>query len=813
MIVTITLTLASVGTGPFDLYSDVDGYTVPFETGVSKTSLLTGYTTSLVPNGATVIRVKSIGICTNYIDLTIVSCTVPMRFIAGGVGTNNLAYSNDGITWTGNNTSYLSTIFAVQSNGYSYIAGGTSGSTSQTIIYSTDGISWTPANNSLIQNTFDLFWDGIKYFAAGNMASAGDPAVMYSTDGLNWNFSNIQNVVTADKIVNVRTIYYCDNTWLIGTTKPPQGSINSLLIQRSTDGGYNFSADTNIDLIFTGLGGNSITSIVSDGNIWLAGGAFFPSPYQLVYSYDTLTWSGLSINPSFFSGSPICWDIEYNGNVFVAAFRNDNNTKILYSSDGLSWNQSNTGTLFTGVNDAISLNWNGNILSVGGEGGNTIGYSTDGINWSASTNGGSIISTRVWSIATNYQPLVCVNISPCSVVPTPTNTQTLTVTPTNTPTLTKTPTETPTQTPTPTNCTGQFSLVNCTYDTDISGMEIGNAVVVLTSGSWPSTPTPPVTLYGTTNPVITMPGTYDVRFISLTSYAPYPEDITIIDSLGAYHTVTVPAYYGSGDITITDVYIDCITPIQIIVGYPCELPLTLTSSDILTIDDTTDYIYKYNPSSNQITYLFSGTTTYSDIAATTNKIFINSPTSGDIEQFTYTGSPSFNVVYNTTYTSLPDGSGLFAKDNNYVYVASNDVNLINLSAGTYTTLFSLSGLCDSGVCVTTGDIIWNSTKNEFGITWSDNSTFDYGVALLDSTGGTIYNMSLSGFSSTTYPNLESCYGIFAHNNKIWIATELYYLYEVDFVGSSLNGPVVPNNLTTQKIAGANNATQNVDWTY
>jgi len=73
---TITLTTAGTGTGPFDLYSDVDGYVTPFETGVSKSALVSGYTTSLVYNGTTIIRVQSNSIgCTNYVDLPVSGIT------------------------------------------------------------------------------------------------------------------------------------------------------------------------------------------------------------------------------------------------------------------------------------------------------------------------------------------------------------------------------------------------------------------------------------------------------------------------------------------------------------------------------------------------------------------------------------------------------------------------------------------------------------------------------------------------------------------------------------------------------------------
>lgn len=72
MNILITLTTAGTDTGPFSLFSNVDGYTTAFVTGVSKAALLAGYTTSLAPVGTTIVRVKSTGLCTNYIDITLV---------------------------------------------------------------------------------------------------------------------------------------------------------------------------------------------------------------------------------------------------------------------------------------------------------------------------------------------------------------------------------------------------------------------------------------------------------------------------------------------------------------------------------------------------------------------------------------------------------------------------------------------------------------------------------------------------------------------------------------------------------------------
>lgn len=75
MTVLITLTLAGADTGPFNLYSDANGYLAPFETGVLKSALQAGYTSVLVPDGSTVIRVQSNSACTNYIDFPISGIT------------------------------------------------------------------------------------------------------------------------------------------------------------------------------------------------------------------------------------------------------------------------------------------------------------------------------------------------------------------------------------------------------------------------------------------------------------------------------------------------------------------------------------------------------------------------------------------------------------------------------------------------------------------------------------------------------------------------------------------------------------------
>lgn len=75
MTVFITLTLAGANVGPFNLYSNVDGYVTAFESGVSSASLLAGYSSSLVPDYTTTIRLLSTGECNNYFDIELIDPT------------------------------------------------------------------------------------------------------------------------------------------------------------------------------------------------------------------------------------------------------------------------------------------------------------------------------------------------------------------------------------------------------------------------------------------------------------------------------------------------------------------------------------------------------------------------------------------------------------------------------------------------------------------------------------------------------------------------------------------------------------------
>jgi len=75
MTVLLTLTTAGADSGPFDLYTNLDGYTNPFETGVLKSLLVSGYSSTVVPDYTSIVRIKSNGDCINYTDIVLINTT------------------------------------------------------------------------------------------------------------------------------------------------------------------------------------------------------------------------------------------------------------------------------------------------------------------------------------------------------------------------------------------------------------------------------------------------------------------------------------------------------------------------------------------------------------------------------------------------------------------------------------------------------------------------------------------------------------------------------------------------------------------
>jgi len=102
--VTITLTSAGSESGPFNLYSNEDGYTTAFALSVPKASLLAGYTSVVVPDLTTTIRITSVGICTNSIDVNVSGITTTTTTTTSTTSTTSTTIPTPYTTLTGSFT-------------------------------------------------------------------------------------------------------------------------------------------------------------------------------------------------------------------------------------------------------------------------------------------------------------------------------------------------------------------------------------------------------------------------------------------------------------------------------------------------------------------------------------------------------------------------------------------------------------------------------------------------------------------------------------------------------------------------------------
>ena len=103
MTVFIQLTIAGTDVGPFDLYSNATSPTFsdpPFETGISRASLVAGFTSYLVPDDTTIIRIQSTGVCTNYIDVSVVATTTTTSTTEGSTTSTTSTSTSTSTTTT-----------------------------------------------------------------------------------------------------------------------------------------------------------------------------------------------------------------------------------------------------------------------------------------------------------------------------------------------------------------------------------------------------------------------------------------------------------------------------------------------------------------------------------------------------------------------------------------------------------------------------------------------------------------------------------------------------------------------------------------
>jgi hypothetical protein len=311
------------------------------------------------------------------------------KWVAFGVGivysnyVSRIAYSTDGVSWTAVadttfNGSWGNAINGVAYGGGKWIAVGNTknsafGEIRSNMAYSDDGITWTVADstfNGYSSNISGVTYDGGKWVAVGydydSDTYSNYGKIAYSSDGVTW-------TAVADSTFNGRidTVVYGGGKW-VAVGYDYDSDTDSLYgkIAYSSDG-VTWTAVAN-----TIFGTSNISGVAYGGGKWVAVGYGYDwdtaSFYnKIAYSSDGITWTAVA-NTTF--GTSDIYGVAYGGASGNEKFVAVGSNKMAHSADGVSWTAVANTTF--GTSDIYGVAYGGGKwLAFGGTG--KMAYSVD----------------------------------------------------------------------------------------------------------------------------------------------------------------------------------------------------------------------------------------------------------------------------------------------------------------------------------------------------------------------------------------------------------------------------------------------------
>ena len=236
--------------------------------------------------------------------------------------------SNDGITWNVSTTNPFTNgrCFSVKYNGQFWVAVGSNnifltGSTG--IAYSKDGMTWTgvsgnPTNPFFGGSGVDVDWNGNMWVAVGRNSNITPTiAIAYSYDGVTW--TSAGNPFSSGGGLSIK---WNGQYWIAGGSS----------LVKSYDG-INWSAIT-----ANPFNGGACSGIDWNGTTWLAGGYNSVPNGVLAYSTDGDNWT-TATHPLNVQVIRVRWDSDK----WIVGGNDSSNTIVLIKSTNLtSWSQIST---------------------------------------------------------------------------------------------------------------------------------------------------------------------------------------------------------------------------------------------------------------------------------------------------------------------------------------------------------------------------------------------------------------------------------------------------------------------------------------
>ena len=281
--------------------------------------------------------------------------------------TSQFAYSGDGKKW---NISSTPPPFGTKAgagprsivwNGAIWVAVGDPGaspvSSDVSVAYSYDGINWTGIPNSystVLSNAYGVAWNGSVFLATGN-PTTGTNIIATSQNGTTWNKVSVS---VANTLTQGRCVAWNGKQWLIGgqsATADHTKMIYSTYLDGSTDWRTVSWADP-----FA----NECRSIAWNGSMWVAVGGTPVSPRNttLATSTNGITWTSVLTNtavaaaspspayPAFTNGQDVTWNNLY----WIAT--GIGGDELVYSEDGSVWLAISTDKAGTTIASRIFTN-------------------------------------------------------------------------------------------------------------------------------------------------------------------------------------------------------------------------------------------------------------------------------------------------------------------------------------------------------------------------------------------------------------------------------------------------------------------------
>ena len=288
---------------------------------------------------------------------------------------------------------------------YEYVTGlGTIYSPIQAVASTDRIINLYPENTGSFLTSYSTSYLNIEYTYTNNGSISGSSGLRIMNSNsqstiVNFNANPISpiqrktlyNYPIDRNITYISTIYSIDG---INSGQPLQTTNSQKLVSigNGLSGSifsYSYNGGNNWIPVNTGIFDTSASVVVSNGQMWLAGGQ--GTLNTLAYSYTGIDWYGLGLMGNINT-------IRWNGTQWLLGMTGGNIMATSYN--GVAWIA--LGSPFTSSVDSIATN--GTIWVVGGQGGYTMAYSYNLIGWNTISN----TFTRVYGLATNGTEWVAV---------------------------------------------------------------------------------------------------------------------------------------------------------------------------------------------------------------------------------------------------------------------------------------------------------------------------------------------------------------------------------------------------------------------